>query len=161
VLHALSLWLACFLLWLLLSGYLTDPLLLGFGVFSCALAVFIAWRAEVIDPEEYPLRLDINVQILFYWPWLLREIIQANIDVTKVILARDLPISPTLITLTPSQKTDLGRVIYANSITLTPGTVTTYLSGSTLHVHALTQEAADGVLAGEMDRRVSQLEGTH
>ena len=57
MLHALALWLFCFGLWLLLSGYFDVPLLLGFGVLSCALVVFVAWRTEVIDPEERPLRL--------------------------------------------------------------------------------------------------------
>ena len=83
----------------------------------------------------------------------------ANLDVAKRIIDPKLPISPTLITLKPSQRGDLGRVIYANSITLTPGTVTTNLSGDTLEVHALTQEAADSLRKGDMDRRVARLEG--
>ena len=57
------------------------------------------------------------------------------------------------------QKTDLGRVIYANSITLTPGTVTIDVQGSELTVHALTHQAARGLTTGEMDRRVSSVEG--
>lgn len=159
MLHALALWLFCFGLWLLLSGYFDVPLLLGFGVLSCALVVFVAWRTEVIDPEEQPLRLRFNLHIFSYWPWLLWQIVLSNLDVAKRILDPRLPISPTLITLRPTQRSDLGRVIYANSITLTPGTVTTALSGDTLEVHALTREAADSLLEGDMDRRVTRLEG--
>lgn len=159
MLHALGLWLFCFGLWLLLSGYFDVPLLLGFGVLSCALVVFVAWRTEVIDPEERPLRLRFNLHIFSYWPWLLWQIVLSNLDVAKRILDPKLPISPTLITLRPTQRSDLGRVIYANSITLTPGTVTTALSGDTLEVHALTREAADSLLEGDMDRRVTRLEG--
>ena len=159
MLHALALWLFCFGLWLLLSGYFDVPLLLGFGVLSCALVVFVAWRTEVIDPEEQPLRLRFNLHIFSYWPWLLWQIVLSNLDVAKRILDPKLPISPTLITLRPTQRSDLGRVIYANSITLTPGTVTTALSGDTLEVHALTREAADSLLEGDMDRRVTRLEG--
>jgi multicomponent Na+:H+ antiporter subunit E len=159
LLHALGLWLFCFGLWLLLSGYFDVPLLLSFGVLSCALVVFVAWRTEAIDPEERPLRLRLNLHVLGYWPWLLWQIVLANLDVAKRIVDPKLPISPTLITLKPSQRSDLGRVIYANSITLTPGTVTTDLSGDTLEVHALTREAADSLLEGDMDRRVTRLEG--
>jgi multicomponent Na+:H+ antiporter subunit E len=159
LLRALGLWLFCFGLWLLLSGYFDVPLLLGFGVLSCALVVFVAWRAEVIDPEERPLHLRLNIHILGYWPWLLWQIVLANWDVAKRIVDPKLPISPTLITLKPTQRSDLGRVIYANSITLTPGTVTTDLSGDTLEVHALTREAADSLVEGDMDRRVTRLEG--
>jgi multicomponent Na+:H+ antiporter subunit E len=159
LLHALALWLFCFGLWLLLSGYFDVPLLLSFGALSCALVVFVAWRTEVIDPEEQPLRLRFNLHIFSYWPWLLWQIVLSNLDVAKRILDPRLPISPTLITLRPTQRSDLGRVIYANSITLTPGTVTTALSGDTLEVHALTREAADSLLEGDMDRRVTRLEG--
>ncbi len=159
MLHALALWLFCFGLWLLLSGYFDVPLLLSFGALSCALVVFVAWRTEVIDPEEQPLRLRFNLHIFSYWPWLLWQIVLSNLDVAKRILDPRLPISPTLITLKPTQRSDLGRVIYANSITLTPGTVTTALSGDTLEVHALTREAADSLLEGDMDRRVTRLEG--
>ena len=49
--------------------------------------------------------------------------------------------------------------VYANSITLTPGTVTTALSGDSLEVHALTREATNALLEGEMNRRVTRLEG--
>jgi len=158
LLHALALWLFCFGLWLLLSGYFDVPLLLGFGVLSCALVVFVAWRTEVIDPEERPLRLRFNLHIFSYWPWLLWQIVLSNLDVAKRILDPRLPISPTLITLRPTQRSDLGRVIYANSITLTPGTVTTFLSEGVLEVHALTREAAESLLEGDMDRRVAALE---
>jgi len=158
VFHFINLWLFCFAIWLLLSGFYDNPLLLTFGVLTCSLCVFIAWRAEVLDPEENPLRLGLKLQIFFYWPWLLVQIIKSNIDVTRIILDPKLPISPTMISVRPTQRTDLGRVIYANSITLTPGTVTTYMRGETFDVHALTQQAADDVLEGEMGRRVTKLE---
>jgi multicomponent Na+:H+ antiporter subunit E len=158
VFHFINLWLFYFAIWLLLSGYYDDPLLVGFGVLTCTLCVFIAWRTEVLDPEESPLRLGLSAQTFFYWPWLLMQIIKSNLDVTRIILDPKLPISPTMISVRPTQRTDLGRVIYASSITLTPGTVTTYMRGETFDVHALTQEAADAVLEGEMGRRVTQLE---
>jgi multicomponent Na+:H+ antiporter subunit E len=71
-----------------------------------------------------------------------------------------LPISPHLITVRTSQKTAVGQVIYANSITLTPGTISLDVRDDTILVHALTSDSAAGVEAGEMDRRVSRLEPT-
>jgi multicomponent Na+:H+ antiporter subunit E len=158
LLRALGFWLFCFGLWLLLSGYFDVPLLLIFGVLSCALAVFVAWRVEKLDPEERPLRPRLGLQIIFYWPWLVWQIVLANLDVAKRILDPQLPISPTMITLKPTQHSEMGQVIYANSITLTPGTITTALSEGVLEVHALTREGAESLLEGDMDRRVSALE---
>lgn len=144
------------LLWLLLSGYLSEPLLLGLGAASVVLVVFIAHRKEVSDPEGHPVHLTLRA--VFYWPWLLKEIVLANIDVAKAILRTPMAISPTVFTVTGSQQSELGQVVYANSITLTPGTVTVDLADGRLTVHALTQASRDGVLSGEMDRRVAGLE---
>ena len=159
MLSTLSLWLALFILWLLLSGYLDNPLLLGCGALSCTLAVAIARRAQTIDPEELHLRWYLTPRLPRYLLWLLLEIIKSNLDVANRILNPGLPIGPTLIRLRPSQRGELGQVIYANSITLTPGTVTTYLSEGRLEVHALTGEAAVALREGDMDRRVSAVEG--
>jgi multicomponent Na+:H+ antiporter subunit E len=79
--------------------------------------------------------------------------------VTKRILAPSLPISPNMIWVKASQKTDVGRVIYANSITLTPGTISMVMEDDRILVHALTFEGAAGVETGDMDRRASRAEG--
>ena len=96
---------------------------------------------------------------IVYLPWLLTEIVKANIDVTRIILSQEMSIAPRLIRVRASQKTVLGQVVYANSITLTPGTVSLDLRDGEILVHALTHETAEGVLTGEMDARVSRLEG--
>ncbi len=158
LLYLFWLWSCCFGLWLLLSGYFDVPLLLVFGVLSCVLVVFIAWRVEVIDPEQQPFGLRFCLGIFFYWPWLMVQIVLANIDVARRIINPELPISPTMITLKPTQYSDLGRVIYANSITLTPGTVTTAVNDDVIQVHALNREAAQALEEGDMDRRVATLE---
>ena len=95
----------------------------------------------------------------FYWPWILWEIFKANIGVTRVILNPKLPISPNMIQVKASQKTALGKVIYANSITLTPGTVSVDVTDDTITVHALSHDNAEELLTGEMDRRVTKMEG--
>ena len=96
---------------------------------------------------------------VLYLPWLLIEIVKANIDVTRIVLSRDMQISPRLMRVRASQKTIMGQVVYANSITLTPGTVSLDLRDGEILVHALTNESAEGVLTGEMDARVCRLEG--
>lgn len=145
-----------YLLWILLSGH-TEPLLLWLGLASVTTTVLIANRMDVIDHEGHPIHLSLKG--LVYCPWLLWEIAKANVDVARVILRRDMPIEPAMLDIEGSQKSELGHVIYGNSITLTPGTVTVDLEGGKLQVHALTRLAADGLLSGEMDRRVALLEG--
>lgn len=145
-----------YLLWILLSGH-TEPLLLWLGLASVTATVLIANRMDVIDHEGHPIHLSLKG--LVYCPWLLWEIAKANVDVARVILRRDMPIEPAMLDIEGSQKSELGHVIYGNSITLTPGTVTVDLEGGKLQVHALTRLAADGLLSGEMDRRVALLEG--
>ena len=145
------------LLWLLLSGYFTEPLLLGLGLASVLTVVWIAHRKGVLDPEGHPIHLLLRA--LVYWPWLVKEIVVANIEVAKAILSRPMAIAPTVFAVKGSQKSELGRVIYANSITLTPGTVTIALEGEELTVHALTTAGLEGVESGEMDRRIARMEG--
>lgn len=155
--HALGLTIALFVLWLILSGHYT-PLLLAFGVLSSAGVVLLLRRMKLLGHEGQPLQLIIRG--VGYWAWLLWEIVKANWDVTKAILDRRLPISPALFEAPTTQKSDLGRVIYANSITLTPGTISVDMHDDRILVHALTQAGADGVLTGDMDRRVSAMEGS-
>ena len=87
------------------------------------------------------------------------EIVKANIDVARIILHPKMPITPTILDIKASQVTELGHVFYANSITLTPGTVTLRLRDGLMEVHALTPTAIEGLLGGEMDRRVRAVEG--
>lgn len=153
--HAFNLALFLFAIWVLLSGHYT-PLMILFGVLSTLFVVFLATRADLIDRETQPVLIKLSV--LFYWVWLGREIIKSNIDVTRRILSPGLPISPTVFTVRATQKTELGRVTYANSITLVPGTVTMDVDEDVFTVHALTREAAADLKRGEMNRRVCDVE---
>lgn len=154
--RALSLAVILFVTWLLLSGHY-GAFVVTLGVLSCLVIVFIAVRMDVLDREALPIHLTWNA--VPYWFWLVKEIWIAAIDVTKVILAPKLPINPRMVQLTSTQKSELGQVVYANSITLTPGTFTIRVFDDQLLVHALTQEGVDGLLTGEMDRRVTKMEG--
>ncbi len=153
--HAISLSAALAALWMLLSGH-TESHLLGLGGLSVVLTVWIVKALGILDREAIPVHLLLRT--IAYWPWLLWEIVKANWDVAKIILNPSLPISPTLMRVTASQKTDLGKAIYANSITLTPGTLSVNLEGDQITIHAITREGADGVAEGTMDRKVIWLE---
>ncbi len=154
--HAFNMTLFLFAIWLLLSGHYT-LLLLMFGLLSTLLIVLLAHRADLIDREIHPVLL--KPSLVPYWLWLAREMIKANIDVSRRILNPRMPISPKIFTVRAGQKTDLGRVTYGNSITLVPGTVTVDVDGDIFTVHALTQEAAADLERGEMNRRVCNVEG--
>ena len=154
--HAIGLVVLLAAVWLLWSGHY-GLLLLGLGAVSLALVLWLSLRMRIVDEEGAPIHLPLR--LLLYLPWLVVEIVKANVDVALRIVRPGLPISPRLIRVRAGQHTDVGRVIYANSITLTPGTVTIDTEGDDITVHALTREAAEGVLSGAMDRRVRRIEG--
>jgi len=157
LLQIISLAVMMSVLWLLLSGHWDNNLLNGLGLASVVLTLVVSMRMQVTDREGHPIHLAFRG--LLYWPWLIKEIVVANIDVAKAILGMSDAIRPSLFTIKASQKTDLGKTIYANSITLTPGTVTIGLSDDELTIHALTPAAREGLETGEMDRRVTSVEG--
>ena len=154
IIKAFLLFVFYFVIWLLLSGHY-DPLLLTLGVLSCITCLYVTWKAKFIDEEGLPLHLLIRLPI--YTVLLFKEIIKANIDTAKIIILNN-P-DPQNFRVKSSQKTEAGKVTYANSITLTPGTVTTELDGDVLEVHALSSDMADDVKSGVMDKKVSWLEG--
>ncbi len=153
LLHSIRLGLVLFGVWLLLSGFFDSLLLLGLGVLSCVIVVLIANRMDVIDREGQPIHL--GWRILTYWGWLAVEIVKASLDVARRILDPKLPIHPVLVRVKASQASELGQVIYANSITLTPGTVSMVVEDGEILVHAIAREMAEDLEGGEMDRRVT------
>ena len=129
---------------------------MGLGFISSASAVFLARRMGIVDAEGLP--LDLVPGLLRYAPWLFGTVIQANFDVARRILHPRLPITPTVIRVPAEQRTAPGRVSYANSITLTPGTISLEVSDDEIEVHALSVDAAEDLQSGEMGRRVVALE---
>lgn len=157
--HAITLASALAATWLLLSGIYDNGLLYWLGGASVIFCVYVAYRLDVIDHESVP--LHVAWAIVLYWPWLLLEIIKANIDVAKCLLSRDPARSTTLIYTRPKQASDLGKVIYANSITLTPGTFSIDIDEEHgILVHALTADGADGVLSDEMNDKCRDIIAT-
>jgi len=147
--------LSLFGFWLVLSGH-NEPLILSFGVISSLLVTYLAWRMDREDRYTFPIRL--TWRVFGYVIWLVGEIFRANVKVTRIILNPKLPISPIMVPFGAKMKSDLCRVIYANSITLTPGTITTGTEGSILRIHALTWHDVDGREEDEMDHRICALD---
>jgi multicomponent Na+:H+ antiporter subunit E len=141
------------LLWLLLSGHYTF-LIISLGIFSCLFCVYLTKRANILDNELLP--VTFFPRIIQYTIWLIKEIIISNIITAKVILTSSE--NPEIFLVKCTQKTPEGKTTYANSITLTPGTVTTNIKDNMLEVHALTSDFGNDVRNGDMDKKVSWLE---
>ncbi len=156
MIRSITAFVALFGTWLLLSGIYT-PMLMTFGAVSSLIVVLLMRRMDSVDgaAENYTL----GVRPLFYVPWLAWEIVKANLQVAKVVLTPGLPIQEHLLRVPSDQKTEVGQVVYGNSITLTPGTITLDCRDGTFLVHALTDEAADGLRSGDMNRKCAALEG--
>ncbi|MGU9962242.1 MAG: Na+/H+ antiporter subunit E [Candidatus Puniceispirillales bacterium WSBS_2018_MAG_OTU23] len=142
------------MLWLLMSGHYT-ALIIGFGVISTAFATWMSARMGGTDNEGLPLHL--LPRLPMYFLWLFKEIITSNIATAMVILRGNA--SPELFHVKIGQKTEAGVALHANSITLTPGTVTVNIDDDRFLVHAITKSFGKDVRSGEMDRRVTALEG--
>ena len=151
-----GLYLALFAFWLLMSGHY-EPTIVGFGVVSCAAAVYIARRKDIVDHETPSWYL--KPKLPFYWLWLLGQILKANFDVAKRCVLPGSRIDPCMFRAPADQETSVGVVTYANSITLTPGTVSMQTWDHEIRVHALTRDAARDVLGGEMGNRICRVEG--
>lgn len=154
--HVLALSTLLSVFWLINSGHYT-PLLLFFMVVSVLFVVLLCHRMDVVDGESQPLNLTFTIPL--YWLWLIKEVVVANIAVARCVWVGNRSINPRLLNVTAHQKTDIGIVIYANSITLTPGTVSIDLQKNIITVHALTSDSAEDLMTGEMDRRVCKVEG--
>ena len=142
--------------WLLLSGHYT-VLLISLGAASVVLVTWLASRMRLADSESVP--IHILLRALLYVPWLGLEILKSNLYVARVVLSPTMPIKPVMARYDGSQNDDLGRFVFANSVTLTPGTITTGVYGTVYEIHALTQNTIDGTEEGTMDRRVTGLTG--
>ncbi len=143
-------------LWLLMSG-IYKPMLLGFGVASVVLVLVIIRRMDAADGDRLDIRLR-PLGLLAYFLWLMVEIAKANWAVTKIVLSPGMKMRQHMFRIPHSQKSDLGQVIYANSITLTPGTISVETEAGHFLVHALNYSANDDAALADMDRRVSAVE---
>ena len=146
-----------FALWLLMSGVYKD-LIVWFGVASSIIAVYVVRRMDnAADVDRLEIRLK-PLEMLRYLGWLMVEIAKANWAVTKTIMTPVMPIRQHFFTVPVSQTTELGQTIYANSITLTPGTISVEIEDGRFWVHALSYSDDDMGALADMDARVTRVE---
>lgn len=149
--HIVSLFALCVVVWLLLSGQ-TKPLLLGLGLLSVVVTVFVAVRMEIIDHESHPLAL--SGKLFTYWLWLGGQILLSAWSVTLAVIAPGKRVNPATAKIPTGNRSDIGRVIFANSMTLTPGTVTIRVAADHIEIHSLDLANIDSLKQGDMLRRV-------
>lgn len=138
--------------WITLSGYF-KPLLLSLGAISVILVLWISVRMRILDKETVPyMTLPLT---LIYFVWLFKEIVKANVAVVRAVMSPGLEVSPTLTKIPTPQSTDIGRVMFANSITLTPGTVSVCMEDDHILVHALLSEMSGAEDFVEMGKRAA------
>lgn len=143
--------------WLALSGHYTT-LLLTLGFVSSVGIALLARRMRILDEEGLPLVMA--VRFLAYLPWLVLEAFRSSLTVARIILSPDLPIDPVLHRFQAATKTDLGRFLFGNSITFTPGTTTCDIEGDEFLVYAISREGAESLSGSVMERKACHVEGS-
>ncbi len=150
----LLVFLAC--AWLLWSG-LYKPLLLTLGLISCLLTVYIEFRMDYFRTKVFAFRF--GRRLVGYWFWLFKEIVKSSLEVARVVLDPKLPASPQVVRIEAKCKEPVVQTILANSITLTPGTLSLDVYDGVITAHTLTKEGAEELRKGEMNTRVAALIG--
>ena len=142
--------------WILLSGKF-DLFHLTLGVISSGLVSFMSADLFMYESKSSN-RLATGGRFLLYVPWLLYQIVLSTLHVTFLALHPKMKdqIDPTIVTFKTKLKTDIARVALANSITLTPGTITIRIEDQIFYVHAISRKAAAG-LPGEMEDRLAKV----
>lgn len=144
--------------WILLSGYL-EPLLLFFGVVSVLTVILVLNRMDKVDQD--PRSINFSFKFFRYIVWLVGQIFSSSIHVTKLIWRAPSSASPALAKISVADVPKDHRVLYANSITLTPGTLSVDLDESHVTVHALQASSINKLAEGEMEHKMKQLTGEH
>ena len=141
--------------WILLSGKF-DLFHLSLGVLSSALVSFLS--ADLLMYEQGKDRLSTGFRFIMYLPWLMYQIVLSTLHVTFLALHPKMKdqIDPTIVTFKTKLTSNIAKVALANSITLTPGTITIRVEDQIFYVHAISRKAAAG-LPGEMEERLAKV----
>jgi multicomponent Na+:H+ antiporter subunit E len=148
--------LAMFGFWLIFSGHF-HGLLIFLGLVS---ALIVTYFSHTLFFPEKKVNIKLILKIFAYAPTLIKEIVLANIQVLKILLKKDITkeIDPQMVEFVPKVKSDIGITMLANSITLTPGTVTIIAKEDKFLVHALTKEFADGLFDSDFEKKILNIE---
>lgn len=147
-----------FAVWIVFNGRLT----LEIAIFGIAVAgLMFAFMCQFMDYSPRKERAFYKKFPLFcrYVVLLVKEIVKANVVVCKMLLNRREVIEPTIVKVHTNLKTETARVMLANSITLTPGTITVSMEGRELLVHCLDKSLAEGMEDSDFEKLLERLEG--
>lgn len=155
-LHALALGVTLFGVWYVFSGYAKPFLLVG-GAISVLLSVVTFYRMKLASGAGVPLYF--KPQTYLYIVWLAKQIWDSAVNVSRIIWKVSPDIAPAMRWVDAHKKPDIGKALYANSITLTPGTLCMDVDHSRVLVHALDPEGIKDLENGAMDLRVVKVTG--
>jgi len=140
-----------FVLWVLLSASF-EWIHLGLGLI---LSFFVAWINAGHSP--FVPKFGLYLRFLLYLPWLFYKIIQSSLHLSKLILHPALPIDPQLISVESKLRHNAAIVLFGNSITLTPGTITAEVDRNNLIVHAMDKDLSEDVESKEMESKIADI----
>lgn len=143
--------------WFAMSGQ-TSPFFLGLSVIAVLATLWVSASLKIIDRDSSPYYRAPH--LLIYMCRLMVEIVKANFAVIARVLGVRHSIDPAMVEVSTVTRTSLGKALFANSITLTPGTVTVDVEGQVLKVHALVRENAGADSFAAMDRGSSRAADT-
>jgi len=146
-----------FAFWILLSGEFTFILITS-GVVASLITAYLS-HDIFVGKADLKTETGRVFKFIVYIPWLLWEIILANVEIAYLVLSPKPLVDPQIVRFKNDLKTDLGIVTLAHSITLTPGTVTVDANREEFVIHAIWQKSAEGIISGEMQRKVKKIEG--
>ncbi|MGP1366809.1 MAG: Na+/H+ antiporter subunit E [Schwartzia sp. (in: firmicutes)] len=164
MLHMGSLAIMLFAFWLLLTGSI-ERKFLTYGVLTALITAWVTYPLLLIPNDagtkKYFL-LGVNPgKLVLYLLWLFWQLVLANLDVLKATVRPEIEIAPRIVRFRYQAENPIAKVCLANSITLTPGTVTIEVTeDGVFTVHALTDGAADGLKDGAMQKKVAWLFNT-
>ena len=148
-----------FLLWIIFNGRITPEIIIAGALISFMLDFFIRKVLRLsLTFNTLIMAARILPDILLYIVVLLVEIVRANVAITRLVLAPEISVEPCLVKFRTPLRTEAARVALANSITLTPGTITVSLDGNTLLVHALNRDIAQGLEGSTFEKLLARME---
>ena len=145
--------------WVILSGKF-DAFHLGLGVISSLVVTYISHDLLYHDRKKgMSERLRETLAFIRYVPWITWEVVKANLHVYKLAMTKAgyEEMAPRVVTFETYLKTDFAKFVLANSITLTPGTITMLIRGDIFHVHTMSQFLEDDLLTGAIERKVAEV----
>jgi multicomponent Na+:H+ antiporter subunit E len=148
-----------FLNWIIFSGKF-DAFHLGLGIVSCLVVTWLSQDLLFYDRKKgLRVRMHEVWAFLCYLPWLTWEVVLANVHVFKLAMTDkgQVQMSPRVVTFKTALKSDFAKFVLANSITLTPGTITMLIRGDVFHVHVMSQFLEDDLLGGAIEKKVAEV----